>query len=54
MATEQDLIRYLKTHSEREYEREDFQSEADRQLKRRNLIEFLRFLKERTCEEPPG
>lgn len=53
MATEHDLIRYLATHAELERERKDTQSESELQLRRRNLIEFLRFLKEKAWDESP-
>ena len=45
MATERDLIRYLSTHAEQEHE--DNATDSERQLRRRNLLEFLRFLKEK-------
>jgi len=49
MATEQDLIRYLSAHAEQEHE--EAGSESERQLRRKNLLEFLRFLKEKASDE---
>jgi hypothetical protein len=53
MATEQDLIRYLSMHAEQEREREDDPTESERQLRRKNLLEFLRFIKEKAWDDPP-
>lgn len=53
MATEQDLIQYLSEHAEREREREESILESERELRRKNLLEFLRFLKEKTWDDPP-
>ena len=52
MATEQDLVRYLSMRAEQE--REEAPSESERQLRRKNLLEFLRFLKEKAWDDQPG
>jgi hypothetical protein len=49
MATEQDLIQYLSAHAEQE--QEEALLESERQLRRRNLLEFLRFPKEKASYE---
>jgi hypothetical protein len=54
MATEQDLVHYLSMHAEQEQERENAPSESERQLRRKNLLEFLRFLKEKAWDDHPG
>ena len=50
MATKEDLIHYLTIRAQRESE--DL-SEPERQLRRKNLLEFLQYLKEQAWSDPP-